>query len=376
MSRQTAVPSRLMRGGTSRGPFFRAEDLPRDVRTRDRVLLSVLGSPHPLQVDGIGGGHPLTSKAGIVEPSSVPGVDLDFTFAQMQPDSDVVQTTANCGNMLAAVLPFAIETGMIRPEHDTTSRVVRTVNTGLVVQAEVRTPRDRNGERYVEYEGDCAIDGAPGSGSPVFLTFLDTAGSVAPSLLPTGNLVDDLTIGHGESFRATLIDNGQPLVLLDARDLGIEGTEDPARLGADRGLRTTLESLRIRAGELMGLGDVSAANYPKMTLLSAPRSGGAVATRSFIPHTVHTSIGVLAALTVATAACMPGSVAAELGRPGSGVRRRLAIEHPSGALEIDMRMSDEGTVEAVGITRTARTLMAGTVEVPGQVWDGTQGESR
>lgn len=371
MARQTAIPAMLFRGGTSRGPFFRAEDLPADPELRDDVLRAVIGSASPLAIDGVGGGHPLSSKVGIVGPSSAAGVDLDFAFMQLRPGEDAVQHGVNCGNMLAAVLPFALESGMWAPTGDRTSAVVRTLGTGLVAEATVRAPADAGSVRRVQYDGDTTIDGVPGGGSPISLMFRDTAGSVASSLLPTGELRDTLVLEGGRAVEATLMDGGQPLAMLRAADLGLDGSESPAELMADVELRRVVEELRLRAGDLMGLGDVTEAPYPKTTLLSPPRAGGALCTRSFIPRVVHESLGVLAAVTVATALNMPGTIAAEIGDAGEGERRLLDIEHPGGALTVDLRIGADGAVEQAGIVRTARLLMSGDVHVPADLWDGS-----
>lgn len=368
VSGQIGIRALFMRGGTSRGPLFLASDLPEDAETRNNVLLSVMGSPHPLQVDGIGGGHPLTSKVGIVATSPLSDVDLDFEFAQLQPNDTSVQTSANCGNMLAAVVPFAIETGLITPDCDSTEVTVRTVNTGLIATITVQTPLlNERGNRTISYIGDTAIDGVEGTSSPVSIMFINTAGSMAPGLLPTDNRIDILSLPDGSDIEATMIDNGQPLVLLRASDLDLTGAETPSELSADTVLSEKLEHLRLASGELMQLGDVTDKNYPKMTLLSPPLDGGAVATRSFIPHLVHQSIGVLAALTVATAACMEGTIAHPMSAPGDGELRTLHIEHPTGAFPVDLQIAD-GQVVRSGLTRTARLLMTGHVFIPVSAW--------
>lgn len=367
---QARIPGMLMRGGSSRGPFFRADDLPADIAERNRILTSVMGSPHPLQIDGVGGGHPLTSKAGIVAVSSEAGIDLNFTFAQLHPDSASVQTAANCGNMLAAVVPFAIESGLLTASEDRTSAVVRSVNTGLISKITVNTPESvPGGERCVAYSGDVPIAGVPGTGSGIDIRFVDTAGSVADSMIPTGNLRDEITLDSGQTISTTLIDNGQPLVLLRASDLGRTGYESVADLSSDDELRRSLEDIRLKAGDLMGLGDVTEHSFPKMTLIAAPANGGAICTRSFIPHRVHESIGVLAALTVATAARLEGTVAAEVSaadRPApvvssadEGIVQTLTIEHPSGGFDVDLECDRTGDITGAGITRTARLLMSG-----------------
>lgn len=367
---QTAIPYALMRGGTSRGPMFLATDLPADQLRRDAVLLAVLGSPHPLQVDGVGGGHPLTSKAGIVAVSEVDDVDIDFTFAQLQPEATTVQTTANCGNMLAAVVPFAVETGLLQPQTDTTEAIVRTTNTGLVSRIEIRTPQ-RDGQRVVQYDGDAEIAGVPGTASPVNIRFLNTAGSIAPALLPTGNARDTVTV-DATGYTVTLIDNGQPLVILSAADFGLTGYESVAELDENSELQHRLEQVRLAAGHLMGLGDVTEASYPKMTLVAPAADGGAIATRSFIPHRVHQSIGVLAAVTVATAVVTEGTVAAAIGTSAKGQQRTLGIEHPSGTFDTLVDLDANGAVVASGNTRTARLISRGDVYVPKRIWDPTQ----
>lgn len=367
-----AIPSVLMRGGTSRGPFFARADLPTDDETLARVLRAALGSPHPLQVDGLGGGHPLTSKAGIVGPSTEPGVDLDFRFAQLRPDDDSVDMNANCGNLLAAVVPFAIETGMVVPVADTTTVRVRTLNTGAVARISVHTPEE-DGVRAVRYYGDTRIDGVPGTSAPVTIGFLDTAGSIAGSLLPTGNRRDTVRPPGAGTVEVTCIDNGQPLVVVDASALGVSGRESPAELTANPELRERVEALRLACGELMGLGDVSDRNYPKMTLVSPPKDGGALATRSFIPRVVHESIGVLAAVTAATACVLPGTVAHELASlpAGHDHETTLAIEHPSGAFEVRLGQDpgDPTRITRSALVRTARALMAGELYVPLGIWN-------
>lgn len=364
---QTAIPMSLMRGGTSRGPMFLASDLPGDPQVRDQVLLAVMGSPHPLQVDGLGGGHSLTSKAGIVAPSDTNEVDLDFTFVQLQPETTTVQSTQNCGNMLAAVVPFAVETGLIEPAGDITEVLVHTTNTGLVARISIRTP-ESNGRRYVQYGGESKIAGVAGSAAPVNIRFLNTAGSIASALLPTGNVTDVVEV-NGSEFTVTLIDNGQPLVIIEAQDLGLTGYETVAELTENTHLKARVEALRLAAAQVMGLGDVTEASYPKMTLVAPPQSGGAISTRSFIPHRVHESIGVLAAVTVATALLMDGSVAAKVGTPGTGTQQSVGIEHPSGIFDALVDLDEAGTVVASGNTRTARLISRGEVYVPANIWD-------
>ena len=372
---QTPVRCLLMRGGTSRGLFFDARDLPAGTEERDAVLLAVMGSPDPLQIDGAGGGHPLTSKVGIVSPGSG-GIDLEWTFAQLQPDSDQVDTTPNCGNMLAAVLPFAVETGMVTPTGDTTTARVITRNTGAVAEITVSTPADEDGTRCVRYDGDARIDGVPGTAAPVQIGFLDTAGSVAGSLLPTGNVRDTVDVPGVGSVDVTLIDNGQPLVIVGARDLGATGAESPEEIDADDALRARVEARRIVTGRAMGLGDVAGKPFPKMTLVSAPRNGGTISTRSLIPHRTHRSIGVLAAVTAATAAVLPGSVAHDLAVAApvatieDGLETTVTVEHPTGQFSVTLGLEPGAPLRVTrsALLRTARLIMAGEVMVPSSVW--------
>jgi len=351
-----------MRGGTSRGPFFRAADLPADIATRDRVLLAVMGSPDRRQIDGLGGAHPLTSKVGIVRPGSKPGVDLDFLFAQLQPEKDTVDTTPNCGNMLAAVVPFALETGMVTPQGATSTFRVLTLNTDMQCDITVPTPGGQ-----VEYEGDARIDGVPGTAAPIKINFLDTAGSVCSGLLPTGHVRDVI-----DGVEVTCIDNGMPLVMFRAADVGRTGYEDVATLNADTELKTRIERLRIACGHAMGLGDVTAKNYPKMTLIAPPRTGGSLSTRSFIPHVCHDAIGVLAAVTVGTACVLDGSVCDGVAVVPAGQLKTVSVEHPTGefSVELEVDPASPQNVTRAALLRTARLLMRGEVMIPASVWKG------
>ena len=365
-----AIPCTLMRGGTSRGPFFLASDLPADTAARDRVLLAAMGSPDPRQIDGLGGAHPLTSKAGIVARGTPGYADLDFTFAQLQPNADTVDTTPNCGNMLAAVLPYAIERGLVAPQGSITRARVLTRNTGMLCDITMQTPQG-----VPRFGGDARIDGVPGTAAPIVIDFLDTAGSVCHALLPTGNAVDKLTIvdpGIAKPFTidATLIDNGMPMVLMRAADLDRTASESVAALNADTPLKQRIEALRLVAGELMGLGNVAQKSYPKMCLIAAPRDGGSIATRCFIPRVCHDAIGVLAAITVGTACVLPGSVAAGVAVVDAGPVHAIGVEHPTGefAVELETDPAAPGTILRSALIRTARPIMRGEVLVPASAW--------
>jgi 4-oxalomesaconate tautomerase len=366
-----AIPCIVMRGGTSRGPFFLASDLPADIAARDRVLLAAMGSPDPRQIDGLGGAHALTSKAGIVARDDSGQADLEFVFAQLQPDADTVDTTPNCGNMLAAVLPFALESGLIAPQGDITRARVLTRNTGMLCDITMATPGGA-----ARYAGEARIDGVPGTGAPIVIDFLDTAGSVCAALLPTGKPVDTLPArdeasGATVSVDVTLIDNGMPMVLIRAADLGRTGHESVAALNGDVALKQTLEALRLAAGECMGLGDVTHKSYPKMCLIAPPAAGGSIATRCFIPRVCHEAIGVLAAITVGTACVLRDTVAAGVARrAGTGPIFPISVEHPTGEFTVELQ-TDPAHPHAIArsaLVRTARPIMRGEVLIPASAW--------
>ncbi len=362
---QTPIPCLFMRGGTSRGPFFNERDLPGEVALRDRVLLAVMGSPDRRQIDGMGGAHPLTSKVGIVRLGTQPGVDLEFLFAQVVVDKPQVDTTPNCGNMLAAVVPFALETGLVRAQGESSTFRVLTRNTDMLCDITVQTPGGQ-----VAYEGEARIDGVPGTAAPIKINFLDTAGSVCSGLLPTGRVRDVVSVPGETPIEVTCIDNGMPMVLMRAGDLGRSGRESAAELNGDSALKTRLEKLRLACGLLMGLGDVSAKTYPKMCLIAPPAANGSILTRCFIPHVCHEAIGVLAAVTVATACVLPGSIADGIAAVPAGELRTLSVEHPSGefSVELETAPGDPPVVKRAALLRTARLLMRGEVMVPASLW--------
>jgi 4-oxalomesaconate tautomerase len=353
---QRSIPCLFMRGGTSRGPFFFENDLPADVAARDAVLLSVMGSPDVRQIDGLGGADPLTSKVGIVRRGQAPGIDLEFLFAQVSVKEGRVDTTPNCGNMLAAVAPYGIETGLAGAAGDVTTLRVLTRNTGTLSDIEVQTPGGR-----VQYAGRARIDGVPGTAAPINISFLETAGSVCGSLLPTGRLVDRF-----DGVEVTCIDNGMPVVLMPAEALGATGYEPRDVLNANAALKQKIESIRLQAGRAMNLGDVTKKVVPKMCLVAAPVSGGHISTRTFIPHDCHAAVGVLGAVTVATAAVLPGSVANRYAVVPAGNRKILSVEHPSGEFSVALTMNPQNPSEVsqAALLRTARLIMRGEVFVP------------
>jgi len=347
-----------MRGGTSRGPFFLESDLPQDVGARDALLLAVMGSPDARQIDGLGGADPLTSKVGIVRAGQTPGIDLEFLFAQVSVKEARVDTTPNCGNMLAAVAPFGLEMGLADPTGAVTTLRVLTRNTGTLSDIEVQTPGG-----IVEYSGSARIDGVPGTAAPINISFLETAGSVCGALFPTGNLVD----GFG-GLQATCIDNGMPVVIMGADSLGVSGYESRDELNANAELKRRIEAVRLEAGPKMRLGDVARKVVPKMCLVAKPRAGGQICTRTFIPHDCHAAVGVLGAVTVATAAVTAGTIAHRYATVGGGTTKLVSVEHPSGEFSAVLTMNPHkpGEVEKASLLRTARLLMRGKVYVPGE----------
>ena len=343
----------VMRGGSSKGAYFVAADLPAETSARDDMLLRVMGSPDARQIDGIAGAHPLTSKVAIVGPCSDVRADVEYLFLQLGVDTDIVSDRQNCGNLLAGVGPFALERELITVDPSATEATVRILmlNTNTVATASFAVAAGAP-----VYNGDTAISGVPGTAAPISLEFEGLAGSSCGALFPTGNRIDVL-----DGVDCTLVDNGMPTVVLRASDMGITGTETPAELDADDLLRGKLESIRLQAGHLMNLGDVSDTTIPKMTMASMPNGDGNLATRTFIPHRCHEAIGVLGAVSVATAALVPGS--AVDGVTVDPIGDTVRLEHPTGFFDavIQTEAKDDGGVEVVraGIVRTARKLMDG-----------------
>ena len=345
------IPCLWMRGGTSKAAVFLAADLPSDPKLRDALLLRIMGSPDPRQIDGIGGGDPLTSKVAILSPSTRAEADVDYLFLQVFVDQALVSDAQPCGNILAAVGPAAIERGLVLAQDGMTSIRIHMVNTGEVATAEIQTPK-----RRVRYDGDCAIDGVPGAAAPIPLKFENSAGALCGSLLPTSRAVDVI-----DGIDCTLIDHGMPIVVMRAADFGLTGQEPRETLNSDTALKARLEAIRLQAGPMMNLGDVLEKSVPKMTLVSAPKNGGAISTRSFIPHRCHASIGVFAAIGVASACTMTAGPAAALCKPPKN--GRWQIEHPTGQFEVLLQTDASGQVQGAGTLRTARKLFAGEVFV-------------
>jgi 4-oxalomesaconate tautomerase len=347
-----------MRGGTSKGGYFLASDLPSDPAQRDTILLAVMGSPDPRQIDGMGGADPLTSKVAVVSKSDRPGIDVDYLFLQVWVDKPEVSDAQNCGNILAAVAPFAIERGLVRGCDGITKVRIFMVNSRQTVVATVQTPGGRP-----RYDGPARIDGVPGTAAPIPLSFSDTAGSTCGALLPTGQAMDVI-----DGVPITCIDNGMPVVVMRAADVARTGYETRDELDNDTELKARIESIRLQVGPLMHLGDVKDKTVPKMILVAPPRHGGLVSTRSFIPHRAHATIGVFAALSVATACLLRESPAQAVAQIPAGGSKQMLVEHPTGASPVSITTEERDggvVVTEAAIISTARALFTGHVLVGG-----------
>ncbi len=362
MTEQIAIPCILMRGGSSKGPYFRLSDLPDDKEARARVLLAAMGSPDARQIDGLGGADSLTSKVAMVAPSERDDADVDYHFAQVLIDKAVVDTNPSCGNMLSGVGPFAIESGMVPATEGETRVRIYEANTGSRIEAVVQT---RNGK--VVYDGDAEIAGVPGTAAPVRLNFMDITGSKTGAMLPTGKLREEI-----DGVEVTLIDVSVPMMMLRAIDLRKTGYETPAELNADAGFFARIEALRLEAGRRMGLGDVSGRVVPKVAILAEPKNGGTICARYFVPDRTHAAMAVTGGTCIATVAVLEGTVSDGLALRPEGDDRMVVVEHPAGVLEVALTTTGKGEtmdVVSAGVIRTARKLMQGEVYVPAKVME-------
>jgi 2-methylaconitate cis-trans-isomerase PrpF len=360
----TRIPASLYRGGTSKGPLILAQDLPADRRTLDAVLLAAMGSPHKRQIDGIGGAETLTSKIAIVSKSSRPGFDVDYLFVQVNPESDRVDYSSNCGNMLSAVGPFAIEAGLVPARSPTTRLAIWNINTTSRIEVLLSTPGGA-----VDYDGDAAIDGVPGTAAPVKENFAGTVGSKTGQLLPTGRTLETI-----DGIEVTCVDVAVPMVIVPASAVGRTGHESKAELDADAALIDRLARIRVEAGRRMGLGDCGALVIPKPVLVAPPRAGGTIASRDFVPFNCHATYSVTGSMALATACVLPGTVAHRLAVRAETERQVIGIEHPAGRIEVEVlarRAGERFTLEEANLLRTCRKLFEGHICIPARVWDGS-----
>lgn len=354
---QRGIPFLFMRGGTSRGPYFRRADLPEDRDALSEVLIAAVGSGHPLNIDGIGGGNAVTTKVAMLSKSDDDWADVDYFFGQVSVEDRQVDYKPSCGNILSGVGPAAIELGLVPANDGVTTIKILAVNTGSKVVAEIQTPGGA-----VVYGGDAAIDGVPGTAAPIALKFMDVVGSATGKFLPTGHLRD--TIG---GIEVTAMDVAMPMVIARASDFGLTGYESREELDANADFFARMEPVRIEAGAMMGLGDVTKSVVPKFGLLAPARDGGTIATRYFMPWTTHPTMAVTGAQCLASCVLTPGTVAdGLLNRPETSPTT-VVLEHPSGTLDVlvDFAIDDDGFhLTSAGIIRTARKLAAGEIFVP------------
>jgi len=340
-----------IRGGSSKGIYFNKEDLPTDISLRDEVILSVVGRDSR-QIDGLGGANPLTSKVAIISLSKDSKADVDFLFVQVVVGENRVDTSPNCGNILAGVGAFALESGMIKANSDTTTIKVNMINSNNICELLLQTPRG-----VLTYKGDTKIDGVSGTSAPIICNYLDVAGSICGSLFPTGNKCDIIN-----DIPVTCIDNGMPVVLINAKEFGKTGYESCEELSGDSEFKEKLEKLRLSAGKLMCLGDVQSKVIPKMSLISKAKNGGDISTRTFIPHNCHAAIGVLGAVSVASACLFSECVTSDVASIKNELKQKISVEHPSGefGVELDSQYENgELVIKKVGLLRTARLLSKG-----------------
>lgn len=360
---QTAIPFVFMRGGTSRGPYFNQADLPTDRDTLARVLVAAVGSGHPLNIDGLGGGNAVTTKVAMLSQSDDDWADVDYFFAQVSVDDGTVDFKPTCGNILSGVASAAIEMGLVRAEKDTTTVKIRAVNTGARVVARVQTDGTQ-----VLYGGDVAIDGVPGTAAPVELNFMQVAGSSTGKFLPTGNLVDDF-----DGIQVTCMDVAMPMVIARAVDFGLTGYESREELDANTEFFARMEQIRIQAGAAMGMGDVSKSVTPKFGILAPAKDGGTICTRYFMPWKTHPTMAVTGSQCLASCVLTPGTIADGMAIVPAQGPFTVTLEHAMGSMDviIDFDMTDQGFEhKSAGLLRTCRKLAAGEVFVPASVWDG------
>lgn len=360
---QTAIPFHFFRGGTSRGPYFLRSDLPENRETLAAVLVAALGSGHPLNIDGLGGGAAVTTKVAMLSRSQKAGADVDYFFAQVSVTDGLVDFKPTCGNILSGVGPAAVELGLVAPSGDTTRIMIHAVNTGAMIEAVIETPGG-----CVNYSGTAQIDGVPGTSAPVYLNFMDVVGSSTGSLLPTGHLRDEI-----DGIEVTCMDVAMPVVIARASDFDLTGYESAEELDANRAFYDRMEPVRRIAGERMGMGDVSGSVTPKFAIVAPPRDGGTLTARYFMPRNCHPTMAVTGAQCIAACGLTPGSVAAEVAVPPAGRPALIEIEHPSGKIDVtvDYEQGAGGfKLNSAGLLRTARLLARGELYVPRSVWQG------
>lgn len=360
---QTAIPFFFMRGGTSRGPYFNRADLPEDRESLAKVLVAAVGSGHPLNIDGIGGGNAVTTKVAMLSKSKMDWADIDYFFAQVSVEDGTVDFVPTCGNILCGVGPAAIEMGLIEVTGAETEVKIHAVNSGARVISTVRTSAEG-----VQYEGDAMIDGVPGTAAPIRMQFMDTIGGATGAFLPTGNLRDKF-----DGIEVTCMDVAMPMVIARAESFGLTGYETREDLDANAEFFARMEAVRIKAGEAMGLTNVAKSVTPKFGLLSPPKQGGSVNTRYFMPWKTHPTMAVTGSQCFASCILTPGTVAEGLMPTPNERPATVTLEHPMGMMDVVVDFTLEGgqiDIHSAGMVRTARLLAKGEVMVPRSVWAG------
>lgn len=360
---QTAIPFLLMRGGTSRGPYMNRADLPQDLDTLAEVLIAIVGSGHPLNIDGLGGGAAVTTKVAMLSRSDDEWADVDYFFAQVSVEDRLVDFKPTCGNILSGVGPAAIEMGLVEAQEGQTPVKIRAVNTEARIAAIVQTPG-----KAVSYEGTVQIDGVPGMSAPVALQFMDTVGGVTGSFLPTGNLIDKIN-----GIEVTCMDVAMPMVIAKAESFGLTGYETAAELDENADFFARMDAIRLEAGKLMGMGDVSKSVTPKFGLLAPATQGGTIATRYFMPWKCHPTMAVTGAQCLASCVLTPGTVAGGMATIPNETPAKITLEHASGTIDVIVNFENTTNgfdLKSAGLVRTARKLAAGEVFVPSRIWSG------
>lgn len=350
-----SIPCILMRGGTSKGPFFLGQDMPNDIKQRDELLLRIMGSPDMRQIDGIGGATFVTSKVAIVSPSKHEGIDVDYKFVQVGIEEAIVDDKPTCGNILSAVGFFALEKGLVKVQNKETKVVVRDVNTGATITQILQTP---NG--VITYSGDTKVAGVPKSASAVKLKFQNIAGGKTGSYLPTGNKIDTFC-----GVQATCLDISMPVVFVRAKDMGISGYESPKELDSKKELFEKLELIREEASKAMGLGSAKGNVIPKFCVISEAKNGGDINIRYFTPSSAHPAVAVSASFCISAALFIKGTIFDDISKKSFSMGEHVVkVENPSGINEVGLNFLDEDISHVEGqTTRTARMLFKGEVYV-------------
>ncbi|MDH2880281.1 2-methylaconitate cis-trans isomerase PrpF family protein [Bacillus cytotoxicus] len=350
------IPCFVMRGGTSKGLFFLDKHLPSNKRLRNEVILKVLGAGNARGVDGMGSLDPLSNKIAIIRKSTDPGIDIDYLFLQADLKKMVLDDSVNCGNIISAVAPYAIESGVIKAESGEMTVTIRNVNTNAIVESKILT---ENGN--VLYSGDVKIDGVPGTGAPIRLNFMNSVGSVTGKLFPTGSKMDVI-----EGINVSCIDVSVPLIIIQATELGIEGDESPELLNSNTMFLNKIDMIRKKVAALANLGNVSNKVIPKIAIVSRPRKSGTITSRYFIPHQCHSTHAVTGSLALSAAIKINGTTANHIVKKSGSYKveesNPIIIEHPAGQIQTEsivVESNGKYSIKQSSITRTARLILKG-----------------